>query len=513
MKAFAVVIFGVCVIVSACTDRDGPVDAEDVTIAAPPGTARPPFRFSDDDERFLDELQIAAFRFFWDAVAPESGMVYDRTSNDLVSVAGVGFQLSALPIGVERGWVTREQAEGRALLILETLRDAPMARKYGLYFHFLEGEHGDVHPRAHEFVVSTIDSALLFAGVLTVSSYFGGEIAAVGNQLFADADWRFFADDPRKDDVYADFVSLGWRSTDKTDPIGDGELLGFTWCDNGDEHRLVTFLGICAPDPEHRIEPKVYYKLRRMLGEYGDSGPMVWFPYSGALFTSFFAHCWIDYASIGVDDPSAFGVARRPNVDWWENSRRHVNMHRVKAIENPEGFETPGLNAWGLSACDGEDGYIVGGHFPEFIPTVDAVDHIDIAEGTLAPEDRWFGGTIAPYAAGSSIMFEPDAAVAALRHYRSLQTEDGLDLVWADPSDGGFGFRDSYRLGGPGETPWVAVDYVAIDQGPMLLAIENARTGLVWRLFRAHPAVGAGLERLGLEPSSTRPENSVREVK
>jgi len=434
-------------------------------------------------------------------------MVYDRTSNDLVSVAGVALQHSALPIGVERGWVTRDQAEQRAILILTTLRDAPIAGKHGLFFHFLDGETGNNHPRTYEYVVSTADSALLFAGVLTASSYFGGEVAAVGDKLFEEANWAFFADDPRRDDAYADYVSLGWRSADKTDPIGEGELIGFTWCDNGDEHRIVTFLAVCAPNPEFRIDPVVYYKLRRMLGKYRDSGPMVWFPYSGALFTSFFANCWLDYASIGPDNPSAFGVARRPRVDWWENSRRHVNMHRGKAIENPNQFETPGEHAWGLTACDGENGYIVAGHFPELIQTLDAQARIDIPEGKLRQKDRWSGGTIAPYAAGASIMFEPEASVAALRHYRSLQTADGRDLVWTDPTDGGFGFRDSYRLNAPGEKPWVARDFVAIDQGPMLLGIENARTGLIWRLFAAHPAVRDGLGRLGLERPKKTPRS------
>ena len=112
------------------------------------------------------------------------------------------------------------------------------------------------------------------------------------------------------------------------------------------------------------MDPALYYRLRRQLGAHGDTGPMVWFPWSGALFTNFFAHCWIDYAGMGPDTPRAFGIANRSSVDWWENSRRAVRLHRLKAIENPKKVPTLGVNAWGLTASDYAGGYAVPGVFP-----------------------------------------------------------------------------------------------------------------------------------------------------
>jgi len=484
---------------AACTAQ--PERSPPVVIASPEGTPRPPFTFSDDDEAFLDEVQHGAFLYFWNAVAPETGMVYDRTSNPLVSTAGVGFQLSALPIGVERGWVTRQQAEQRALLILRSLEGNPTNRHAGLFQHYIDGKTGGRHHTDFEQVVSTVDSALFFAGALTASSYFGGEVAEISDRLFEQADWAYFTRDENRDEPYEGFISLGWRA-----PEHDGEpgqLLRFAWCDSGDEHRLVTFLAACAPEPEHRVPPETYYRLRRLLGEYGGSGPMVYLPFSGALFTAFFSHCWIDYASMGPDDPASFGVNHRARVDWWENSRRLANMHRAKAVENPEHLKTPGPNAWGLTACDAPSGYTVPGLFPDPIPMPGARPDWDTTHTPPHPADKWHDGTIAPYGAGSSIMFEPKAAVAALRHYRALTDADGAPLVWRDPAGGGFGFLDAYCL--QGDKPWADTDCIAIDQGPLILAIENARTGLIWRLFRAHSAVQAGMERLGMSSGGKSP--------
>lgn len=427
-------------------------------------------------------------------------MVPDRTSHPTVSVAGVGFELSALPIGVERGWVSREQAERRAVLILTSLIANPDNRKAGLFYHFIDGDNAGQPKEAYEHAVSTIDSALLFAGVITASSYFGGRVAALGDKLLGDADWSFFVvavNDPRvrggPPAAYeAGFVSLSWRPDDAAKPSGEGKLSAYYWLDSGDEHRLVAFLAACAPKPEHRVSPQVYYRLRRQLGAYKDTGPFVWFPYSGALFTNFFAHCWINYAAMGPDNPAAMGVPHRVRVDWWENSRRAVRMHRLKAIENPAGVPTLGPNAWGLTASDVPGGYGVPGLYPVRLPMRDERPGFDYA--VFDAKDDFGDGTIAPYGAGCSILFDPKNAISALRHYRGLRRPDGSALVWRDPSAGGFGFQDAFNLG----RDWVSSDCLAIDQGPLVLAIENARTGLVWRLFHAHPSVRAGLDRLGL---------------
>lgn len=484
-------------LLAACAAPEGPADARAQSapaVVAPPDARRPPFEFSNDDADLLEEVQRAAFRFMWDAVAPDTGMVVDRTSKPVVSVAGVGFQLSALPIGVERGWVTRAQAEERALKILRALEANPDNRKHGLFFHYLDGHDAGPSIAGYEKVVSTIDSAILFAGMLTAGSYFGGESRDIADRLFEQANWRAFVPDDESvaNPAERGFISLGWKPASQDDPTGDGTLLPYYWVDSGDEHRLVTFLAVSAPKPGHRVPPEMYYRLRRALGSDDGNPPFVWFPWSGALFTNFFAHCWIDYASIGPDDPARVRVRNRPSVDWWENGRRAVAMHRRKAIENPAGMPTLGANAWGLTACDAASGYLVPGLFPTLIRPDGWREEFDFS--AYEPSDNFGDGTVAPYGAGSAIVFAPEWSVAALRHYRTLDDGAGHPLVWKGTSRNEFGFRDSFNLG----TGWVAPDYVAIDQGPILLLIENARTGRVWKWFHDHPAVKSGAARLGL---------------
>lgn len=461
------------------------------SIIRDPATPVPPYSFSDADAALLEDVQHGCFNFFWNACDPATGMVHDRTSKTVISVAGVGFQLTAIPIGVEHGWITREQGAERVSRILKSLLDNPRNRKAGLYFHYLEPGTAGLSEAGYEHVVSTIDSAILFAGVITTGEYFGGEIGASAERMFAEADWRFFV--PKDEEVEKPSergcVSLGWKPDRSEDPTGPGRLLPFYWVDSGDEHRLVAFLGACAPKAEHRLPPEMYYRLRRALGRDGNSEPFVWFPWSGALFTAFFAHCWIDHAHMGADDPGAFGRSCRPRVDWWENSRRIVAMHRRKALENPMNLPTFGEHAWGLSACDGPSGYIVPGLFPTLMPMPGCTPEMDFS--AYQPQDNFGDGTVAPYAAGSAIIFEPAAATAALRHYRSLNRAEGEPMLWRDPDTGGYGFQDSFRSDG-----WVAPDCVAIDQGPLIALIENARSGKVWRWFNGAGAVKRGKERL-----------------
>ncbi len=472
-----------------------------IVVRRPAGVPVPPFRFSRKDERFLDEIQHATFRFFWDAVSPRTGMVVDRTSVSTVSVAGVGFQLAAIPIGIERGWVTREQGLDRVLLILRSLMGNPTNRKAGLFYHYVNASDAGSNAAGYETVVSTIDSAILFAGAITAASYFGGEVRTIVDRMLDEANWAFFV--PRDAAVSKPyergFISLAWKPQEKSAPTGDGALLPYYWVDSGDEQRLVTFLAAAATREAHRVPAETYFRMRRTLGRDEGGEPFAWFPWSGALFTNFFAHLWIDYPAMEPDDPGRLGVHSRPSIDWWENSRRAVHMHRRKAIANPLGVPTLGENAWGLTAGDSPVGYLVPGLFPTRVDVPGWRAEFDFS--TVQPKDNYGDGTIAPYGAGASIMFEPEWALEALRHYRGLRAADGAPLAWRDAASGGFGFRDSVNLG----KMWVAPDYVAIDQGPLLIAIENARTGRVWRWFGAHPAVQNAEKRLGMQRLAPSP--------
>jgi hypothetical protein len=503
-------VTGVLALAAACSssspslpggDRPEPTSvaplkpAADWLIAAPPELPRPPFTFTDRDARFLDQVQRATFDFLWEAVDPVTGMVVDRSSVEFASVAGVGFQLAAIPAAIERGYITREEGLERTLKIVRALDANPGNRKHGIFYHFLTG------PTAKPVdmdVVSTIDTALLFAGAVVAASYFQGEVDATVTRWLDDADWAAFRlmSPPASEPYLKGFISLGWRPVDAANPVGEGRLLPHAWIDAGDEQRLIYFIAQMGQIDERRVAPEYYYRLRRALGDYPGVQPHMWFPWSGALFTNVFAHLFIDYARIGPDNPAAQGVERRPRIDWWENSRRAVELHRVKARNAAGSVPTLGENAWGLTANDAATGYQVPGVFPRKIKFSDTVPEVDVS--TYTPKDDLGAGNVAPYGAGMAIMFQPGPAVAALRHYRSLEGPDGRPLVWREPGVAprdDYGFRDSFNLG----TGWVAHDYVAIDQGPMFLAIENARTGLIWRLFHDHPRVRAAMDRLGMK--------------
>ncbi len=459
---------------------------------------RPPFAFAEADEAFLEEVQLGCFNYFWNAVDPVTGMVRDRTSAEFISVAGVGYQLAAMVVADERGWVTHEEAKGRTLQIVRALHANPDNRPGGVFYHFLAPETAGPSGGAYEQVASTIDSAILFAGLLTASAHFGGEIATLADEMVNQADWTAFVEQDHQRDFEQGLVSLGWEKPADEDASFEDGLMHYTWADAGDEQRLIYFIAQTPEEADHRLPPETYYKPRRTLGDVPGEGEVVWFPWSGALFTAFFAHCWIDYAAMGEDDPAAFEVEHRRPTDWWENSRRLVQLHRQRATDPDRPFKGFGEHVWGLSACDGEGGYLVPGHFPKL--SDEQLGRPEFDHLTIEMEDDWRDGTVAPYTAGSAIIFEPEAAVAALRHYRELANEEAPSL-WEDPSSGGFGFADSFRPSADGSVEWVAHDRVAIDAGPMLVCIENARTGLIWKTFASHNFVRNAYGKLGLKPA------------
>ena len=469
------------------------------TIQSAPGTPRPPFKFAQDDDQLLDEIARGSFNFLWHEVNA-TGMVPDRSSKpQLVSVAGVGFQLTAFCIGAERGWVTKPQAQERALRIIRALTAETNNRKDGMFYHFIDGTTGGFPNGTPEDAVSTIDSALLFAGVLTAGQYFGGEIQTLSETLVAQANWNAFVLRDGVPDYERDVIALAWTPTDPKNPTGPGKLKPYGWVDSGDEHRLVTFFAVAAPNEAYRVDPTMYYRLRRPLGTH-NSQPMVYLPWSGAHFVNFFAHCWINYAAMPPDDPAAFGQANRARVDWWENSRRQTILHRDNAIAAAAKFPNLGPNSWGLTASDCPTGYCVPGVFPT--PLRLPEERADWDHPKYEPKDDFADGTISPYGAVSSIAFEPAKALSAARHMKSLNIQGAARPLWDDPSNvrpgGGFGFADAYHV----PRGWVAEDHLSIDHGPMLIMIENARTGLSWRLFSAHPWVAATGKRLGWTTAS-----------
>jgi hypothetical protein len=371
---------------------------------------------------------------------------------------------------VERKWIARAEGEECARTVLRSLIDRADNKRFGLYFHFPDHNTAGQSQSGYETVVSTIDSALLFAGAITAGEYFGGEVRALAARMLADADWSAFARGP---DGY---LSLGWKPNDAKRPEGDGELLPWVWDAAGDEQRLIYFLAAAAESPRG-IDPRLYYRMKREVRSHEGMPPFV-LTWGGSLFTYFFSHCWIDYAAFGADDPRRLGV-EAIRVDWFENSRRAVLTHRARCIAERQRFKTFTEAIWGTSACVGRDGYIV----PEVGPN-------------LMGKDEWHDGTVAPYAAGSAIMFTPRESLGALKAIYALRDDAGRPLVWRDPWEGGYGFADAFNR----DQDYVSDDYVGIDQGPMLLGIENARSGLIWKLFMRSETARKAVERLQTKP-------------
>lgn len=445
------------------------VDYGPGAIVRPAGVRPPPYRFSAADERLLDEIQRGCFLYFWKEVGSPACLAKDRMKAPVASVAAVGFQLSSLPIGVRRGWVSHAEAQQRALTVLRSLHERSDNKRWGMYLHF--PDMGTAGPSHTGFVseFSTVDTALLLAGVITAGEFFGGQVKALADRMVAEADWKRFAVAEKG------FVSMGWQPDDPGDLAGPGKFIQWSWHLASDEERLLYLLAVGSPRPEHALPPETYYRLARHVERHADLPPFV-VSWPGNLFTYFFAHCWIDAAGLGPDNPGSFGL-ELPRVDWWENSRRAALTQRQRCIELAVQYRTFAPDRWGLAPCAARDGYIV----PDIQPN-------------LSNAEQLFEGTIAPYGAGSCIMFVPDEAVAALRTFRELKRPDGAPWVWRDPDAGGYGFVDSFNI----DQNYASDDYVGIDQGPLLVAIENARTGLIWKLFMANEHVRRALERLRL---------------
>lgn len=436
------------------------------------------YEFSAEDHALLDAIERGCFNFLWQEIGSPSGLVKDRRYGDVASLAGVGFQLSAIPIGVERGWITREQGQQRALQVLRFLYRRDDLHKDGIYLHFVRTNSGDIYP-PYRNEASTVDHSLFLAGAMPAAVYFGGEVAQIVDAIAARSNWKSFVSS-------ADgFLHMGWRPADNADMKGPGAYIDRTWIFASDEERIIYFLAVAAPTTEFALAPRDYYRLQRTVERHNDLPPFV-VAWNGIPFNYFFSHCWIDYRQFDADTPAKFGV-EVPRVDWFENSRRALLTHRTRCLQVKDRFASFSNDRWGVSPCMGYDAreratYLVQG-----------------SEPNLRDADDWRLGTVAPYAAGGAIMFTPAESIAALRAFRRLKDVNGAPLVWRNPDDGGFAFADSFNL----DQGRVSDDNISIDVGPMLLAIENARTGLIWKLFMSHTMAKRGVNRLNWKPIAT----------
>lgn len=421
---------------------------------------------------FLDTLQQRTFQWFWDTTDPMTGLTPDRhPTPTFSSIAAVGFALTAYPIGVERSFVSRAEAADRVLNTMKFFWHSPQsadpvkATGYkGFYYHFL---HLDSGLRFKDVELSTIDSGLLFAGMLFCQSYFDGEneveqeIRGYADSIYARADWRWFQQRPPR-------VCMSWRPERG---FGRSDWSGY------DEAMILYILALGSPT--FAVEEEAWQKWTETYkwGEYYGRE----FVNFGPLFGHQYSHCWIDYRGIQDD------YMKEKGIDYFENSRRATYSQRDYAIENPRGFRNYSTDIWGLTACDGP------------ADTTFIVDNVERSFKTYSARGIAFDwsyddGTIAPTAAGGSVAFAPEICIPALKAIRAKYGSD----VWRQ-----YGFIDAFNptfiTDRTGPRGWFNIDYLGIDQGPIVIMIENLRSGFVWGVMKKNTHIVRGLRRAGFK--------------
>ena len=414
-----------------------------------------PKAFQSGDD-FLEYLQATAFDFFWFEANPANGLIRDRTQpSSPVSIAAVGFGLSGICIGVDHGWITREQAANRVLRTLQTFYSAPQGPDKtgtighkGWFYHFL---NFDDATRFRNSELSSIDTALLLAGILDARQFFSHDtdrektIRSLADKIFDRIDWKWMLNG-------GDTLTMGWHP--------ESGFISARWT-GYNEASILYLLGLGAKEP-NALEPKhweAWTRTYQWRTSYGIS--FIHFP---PLFGHQYSACWIDFRDI-ADEYTA-----RKGITYFENSRRATLAQREYCIANPQNFPGYGPNIWGLTACDGPGRNGIHGY---------------IARG--APPAENDDGTIAPTAVGGSLPFAPRECIAALRAMYDRYREQ----IWC-----GYGFRDAFNL----KENWWDVDVLGIDQGPILIMAENLRTGSVWKRMKENEVLQRALKRAGFRP-------------
>jgi hypothetical protein len=406
-----------------------------------------PNPFASNDA-FLDYVQQANFDYFWYAANPANGLVPDRSaSGSACSISAVGFGLTAIGIGVDHGWITRTQAVARVLTTLNTFLSGPQGPGTsgvigynGWFYHFLDM---NTALRASGSELSSIDTTLLLSGILYAKQYFNGtnanetSIRTMADAIFNGVNWTWMAQGTSA-------VAMGWQPT--TGFTTFGNWVGY------DEGMILYLLGLgTATNP-----------LPASAWNYWTSG-YTWVTYYGESFVPFpplfgheYSHCWIDFRHI------ADAYMTNQNSTYFENSRRATLAQQSYCIANPLGWVGYGTNVWGLTASDDPSGYEAHG----------------------APPALNDDGTIAPTAPGGAMAFAPDISLPTLQYLYS----HGRTALWTQ-----YGFIDAFNQ----SVSWYDTAEIGIDQGPIVIMIENYRTQRPWQLFMQNAEIQRGLQQAG----------------
>jgi len=394
---------------------------------------------TDDITQIVEDEMKGSFDFFWEQAntTPGSsgfGLVRDRYpgSEGIASIASTGFGLTAYLIGIEKGYITEQEGYERVNQTLDTL--LAMDREEGFYYHFVDIESGK---RAWESEVSSIDTSILMMGVLSVGEYFGGEIGEKAYQIYDTVNWPWFLDDNRQMFYMAYRPEKGFE--------GHWDFYA---------EQLMMYV-LAAGSVTHPVDEVPYYTFTRHVASYGDGEPFIhsWF---GSLFTYQYSHAWIDFRDY-VD---------REGVNWFDNSIKASLAQYNFAVDMDSKYETLGPNAWGLTACDGPNGY--NGRYGAPPSGFDNQQH-------------YVDDTIAPCAAIASMIFTPKQSEQALQNYASIPELKGK-----------YGFYDAYNL----TEVWFDSDVIGIDKGITLLMLANAENNFVYEIMMQNETILNGLSKL-----------------
>lgn len=402
-----------------------------------------------DDAALLELVQRQTFRFFWDFAHPVSGLALDRSgpperyNPELVAIGASGFGVMAIVIAAERRWIGRRKATRRLLRSVRFLRKAE--RHHGVFPHFLNGSTGTTIPFGpKDDGGDLVETSFLVAGLLTARQYFDRdtgeerELRARIEELCDEVEWSWYTRGGADVLYWHWSPNCGWAM--------NHEIRGWNEC-------LITYV-LAASSRRHAISADVYHRgwARGSCFTNGKEFYGIRLPlgpdYGGPLF---FAH----YSFLGLDPR---GLKDR-YADYWEQNVNHTLINREHCIRNPQGFKGYGPDCWGLTASDDQEGYHA--HAP----------------------DRDMG-VISPTAALASFPYTPEYSMQALRHFHARLGP----RIWTE-----YGFVDAFS-----ETAnWYARSYLGIDQGPIVIMIENYRSGLIWKLLMGCPEVQSALQRLG----------------
>lgn len=423
------------------------------------------------DKEMLDTLLSETFLFFRHEVNPATGLTADRTEpNSPSSIAAVGLSLSAHIAAVERDLISRKEAVQRILQVLRFLYSSHQgpendATGYkGFYYHFLEMQTGR---RAWNCELSTVDTAILMAGILTVAAYFTSEaqdeneVRTLADALYRRVDWQWALNGRAT-------ICHGWKP--------ESGFLPFYWENGYSEAHILYVLALGSPtfpiDPQGYTQWISTFKNQTIYG----------FDhlYAGPLFIHQMSHQWLDFR--GIHD----SFNRKAGFDYFENSRRATFVQRQYAIENPHRFARYGPNNWGITASDGPGPAVRESN------GMRRVFYNYIARGApFGPDD----GTISPWAVIASLPFAPEIVLPTARHaierLNLKKHRYGLDASF-NPT-----FPEWTRNHHGWISPWI----FGLNQGPIILTIENFQTGLIWKLTRQCPYIAKGLEQAGFQPA------------